>query len=404
MRDVSPVICGCVLHSNRGHAVRGWNAWKERKRIAKWLASRVIGWRFLLLAIVVTSCRGRDEAPPQPPGGPKVADPDYELMSASEVVPLRTEMLGSIHLGASHGETPIGLSRVSVSDSRITVLDEAGRTIRGYTRSGRLLFTTGFGRQSGLDLREPVAVAVQSDTTLVLDLDGNIAVLNALGHQTKLTRTRLPSSTVDYVINADTFIIATITKDSAIASGSAAILWRVLPDGGHEILGCHPDKLYSASITQKGMFQAFRFFGVSAVEQFVYCRQPLTPLVQIVDTRTKSTRYLRRAPPFYKRPADIPETTNQARVDDLRSRWTEHARFIPLPSGFVSFYTTFDKKNGRDRYLIFMCDSASRRAQCGTANLEDQPLDFLPPDTLLVANSKTSPPALKALSVYRIHF
>jgi len=369
----------------------------------------VIACRCTMLGAAMTilaSCGARDAAQdaPNDAGGPKVGDPPYEVTPASEVVPLKTEMLRSIPLGTNARETPIGVSRVWMTGDRIAVLDEAGRTIRGYNRGGTALFSSAFGRGTGVDVREPVALAMRSDTTFILDLDGRIAALSADGRQTNVMRTGLPSSTVDYVPDGDGFLIATIAKDSAIASGSAAIVWRVTRDARREVVGCHPDDLYRTSIGHKGMFQAFRFFGVSASKDLVYCRQPLTPLVQIVDTRTKATQYLRRAPPFYRRPSDIPETMNQARVNDLRAQWTEHARFIPLPSGFVSFYTTFDGKDGRDRYLMFMCDSTSGATRCGTAEVPQPPLAFLAPDTLVTASGITASSVVRALSLYRVHF
>jgi hypothetical protein len=328
----------------------------------------------------------------------------YEPMRASDLVPIFLDRVRTVPLGADPIRTPASVARAKITRRGIVVIDEAARMVREYSKVGEPSFVIPIGSEAGSNLKSPVALASRGDTLLVLDLDPNrgITAFDTSGREIANTPVKVPASTVDYVVTQDAYVVATIADTKEIADGAGVILWAVEKNGDATAFGCAPDSLYRRSIKNTGLFQLFRFFGVSSAGEQTFCRQPLSPVVHILDAKTRSVALLRRAPPFYQRPGDIPQTMNNVVVSKFRSTWTEHARFFPRARGFISVYTTFDSQIGRDKHLLFACDSTSGATRCGTRESPGMPLDFLSPDTLVIVEPLKGSRDVQRISFYRI--
>jgi hypothetical protein len=329
----------------------------------------------------------------------------YELLGARDVARLSLRLVRTVPLGTTDLETPASIPRAKIAPRSIVVVDEAARRLRAYSRLGRSLFSVPIGA-GGAGLRSAVALAYSGDTIFVLDIDEKqgVVTLDSTGHRLGSLPIRVSSSTVDYVAGDSGSLVATIMTDRGILDDTAGIVSIVDREGHARTLGCAPDPLYRESVKNAGLFQYFRFFGVSTLGRRTYCRQPITPVVQILDEHGRPLGTLRRAPPFYKRPPDVSKAnpTNKTLLVTFRSQWTEHTRFFPYEAGFVSFYTVYDANAGRDRYFLFACDSASGTARCRSAESPGMPLDFIAPDTLIVVEPLHGPRDIQKVNFYHV--
>jgi hypothetical protein len=327
----------------------------------------------------------------------------FDVMNESELVPLTLSLVQVVALGTA-GRSPASVPRALIGTARIIVVDEASRTLVAFKRSGAPDVTIPIGSGEGSRLRSPIALSIGGDTIRVLDLDParGIVTFDGEGHEIASSALGIPSSTVDFVAVGPNVLVATIAEDSVIAAGKGGIIWSVNPKGEARPLGCTADPIYQHSLERTGLFRMFRFFGVAVSGGRVFCRQPVTPVVHILDPTTRAIHLLRRAPPFYRRAADRPETTNSVSVNQFRATWTEHMRFYPQKRGFVSVYGSFDRATGRDIYQLFACDSSSGTARCGVSESPGMPLDLLLPDTLVVALPLARAHDVQRLGFYRL--
>jgi hypothetical protein len=336
-------------------------------------------------------------------GDQEAAIAPYGVMAEKDMVPLRLDRVGQISLGRSAAESPASVERVKIGETMIMVVDEAGRRIRTFGRDGRLVANLAIDSTPKRDHRSPVALAARGDSMFVLDLDQSrgVTAYDGQGHRLFQFPIRLNVSTVDYAVDGQSSVVASMGKDDDILNRRRGLLWTVERDGGSRLIGCVPDPLYRTSLQGDQLFQLFRFFGVAIGYGKVYCRQPVSPVVQMLGLDGRSLGVLRRAPPFYMRPPDISQrNANKPTMDAFRAKWTEHAYFFPRSKGFLSSYTTFDLKNGRDRHLLFACDSATGPTRCGTSELAGRPADFIAPDTLVVVEPIEHADDLQRLGFY----
>jgi hypothetical protein len=292
-----------------------------------------------------------------------------------------------------------------LTDSGIAVIDPASRRLRFYTRSGSSLaslkFDSGIVRHTS-----PIGVQSHGDTLFIVDIDSRRGIIayDMKGQRVLGIRQSIPGVTA-IVTLAGHRIVSSIPMEKDVVSRRAAVLWRVGADSILEQFGCVPDSLLRSSLQERTAYALFRFTGVSADEQRVYCRQALTPVIQIFRADGTPDGFLHRAPPFYRRgPAPRESGLDDAARERFRATWTEHAAFFPMRSGFVSLYWTYDANAKLDRRLLFACDSATGPTRCGIGELRGNPVDFLAPDTLVVAEPLDSAKAVWRLGLYVVRF
>lgn len=328
----------------------------------------------------------------------------FSAMPSDSVQQVTLPRIGGVRLGSDSGSTPARVGRIAFHGDRILVIDGAIDGIRAYDRSGAPLFTITPDADGASRFRDPRGLAVLGDTLFIVDMTPAVG-LAAFDMEGRHLRTRsldIESSIVDLAPARGHLAVATIMRDEDLRGGAANVVRVVSTDGTVVAGGCPSDPIYSESVRRAGLLQLFRGTGVSASGGVIYCRQPLSPVIQLLGEDGRRAGVVAIAPPFYARTADVPETLNQVTIDHFRTRWTEHSQFYPLESGFVSIYTSYDVEAGANVYRVFTCDTTGLRRRCATAIAPGKPAGLLAPDTLVVQEPLSERQSIRVLGFYRI--
>lgn len=306
----------------------------------------------------------------------------YEVFETTR--PLIMDSIKSIRLGDRPSNTAVEIEDAVVTSDRVYVIDGATHHVLGYSRSGSPILSIPYG--SGAAIKSPIDIDASPEMIGLLELsrtDGIIGLTSngAVPHRIPLN---LESSAIDMVSIGNQFAVATIQRERDLAAGTGSIVSIVNSEGKVVARGCTPNPLYASSVKQHGMLQFFRQMGVTTGQKVIYCRQPVSPVVQMISSTGTSLGVVTRAPPFYRAPVDVPQSTNQRQVERFRATWTEHVQFYPTVAGFVSIYLTYDTTAGRNEYDVFVCDSASGPIQCRAGRAPGKPIDLLGSDTLVI--------------------
>jgi hypothetical protein len=333
----------------------------------------------------------------------------YDVMPQSSMVPLRVDHVGQISLGRSADETPTAVASVKLTDSAIVVLDPASRRVRFYTRSGVPIASIAFDSAGVVRHSSPVQVQSHGDTVFVVDIDPRRGIV---AYDTKgrgLLKLAVPFGGITGVAALTGHrLVSVMARDEDVKARQAAVLWRLGTagaDSAPQRLGCVPDSLLRSSLEKRTAYELFRFVGVSADERRLFCRQALSPVVQILRADGTPDGMLHRAPPFYRRgPAPSEKELEDAAMEQFRATWTEHAAFFVMRAGFVSLYGTYDPSVRLERHLLFACDSATGPTRCGVGELRGNLHDLRAPDTLIVAEPVDSAQGVQRLGLYVLRF
>lgn len=329
---------------------------------------------------------------------------EYDVMPESAVLPLRLQRIALIPLGRSSTEFPAAIGSLKMTDSTLLVIDPAARRLRFYDRRGTATATVSFDSAGTIRHTAPAQAATLGDTLFVVDMDmrRGVVTYDGRGHRLAKIPVSVPGAT-DLAAIKGQRVISTMPNEDVVANGEGAVLWNLAPNGRAEPFGCVPDAWLRSSMKNKTAYAVFRFTGVAAANGRFYCRQALSPVVQIVGADGTAQGAVRRAPAFYKRGPGVSQRgLDEAGMEQFRSTWTEHGRFFPRPSGFVSLYMMLDKQAKTDRQFVFACDSAAGPTRCGTGELKGRPLDFRAPDTLVVAEPDGSAQAAPQIGLYLV--
>jgi hypothetical protein len=326
----------------------------------------------------------------------------YDIVPQAALVPLRFQRVALIPLGNSPADSPAAIGSVRVTDSAVVVIDPASRRLRFFSRAGALRAAVPFDSAGLTRHTAPTQVESLGDTVFVVDLDmrRGIVAYDVRGRRVTRISTPLPATT-DVAPIGEQRIVSVMPKEEDVTGRRAAVLWRLAANGATAPLGCIPDSLLRSSMQKRTSYSTYRFTGVATDGRRLYCRQALSPVIQIFLADGTPDGMLHRAPPFYRRgPGVSLRGLDDAGMEAFRATWTEHGRFFPMPSGFVSLYGTFDPKARLDRQLLFACDSSAGSTKCGVSELKGNPMDFRAPDTLIVAEPAESAQAVQRLGLY----
>lgn len=328
----------------------------------------------------------------------------FERIPDSAVHPLRMQLIATVRLGNSAANTPVAVDRVKLSPNRIYVLDEAGGAVRAYDRRGTPIFTLSTGRSGARQLDTPAGMALRGDTLLLVDIDprSGLSVVDSSGVILRQVPLEVGSTTVGVAPAGERTAVATIVSSADVISGRGRFIHVVNDSGVSVASGCTPDALYAASVRRGGLFAMFRFTGVTASDGRLYCRQPVTPVIQVLDSRGELVNVIRTAPPFYRRGTDVPQSSNQVVVERFRSTWWEHQYFFPLRGGFVSVYSKYDTSAADSRNRLFGCTSLGTPGDCFVADAPGAPLDLIAPDTLVVSRPLSRVGGIQELAIYEL--
>lgn len=298
--------------------------------------------------------------------------------------------------------TPGSVDHVQITPDRIFVSDNASSLMRGYSRAGVPIFSVPTHRTEQLD--NPVQLSAIGDTLLVVDIDQHrgMTVIGPDGRIIRAVPLQVGSSTVGVAPLDGSLAVGTIAENADLATGHGAFVGVVTKHGELIASGCHPDPLYQESVKRTGLYAMFRFVGVSTRDNNIYCRQPVTPVVQIIGQDGRLVQVIREAPPFYRRGPDRPQSMNQPIVEQFRSTWWEHAQFYPVADGFISVYMTFDIGVGETVYRLFACRKTSGRSSCGVKVVPGIPVTFIQPDTLVTTTPLRRATDTRSLAFYTV--
>jgi hypothetical protein len=327
-----------------------------------------------------------DASAPQPASPEQPIDFHYEVGGNGESN-LALKRVSTIRLGARIDETPTDVRSLIVQGRRIFVLDGKMRRLRGYDIAGKLVFNVGkWGKDDG-EMDTPVALKMQGDTLMLLDLShvDHVKLYSLDGEYLTARVFPLPEGATSFEVSRERMVFATL---SGRQKYSLSYAMMGTDNHGHVLwLGCQADPQYAASDKAHEMASKYAFRTVASSADRLYCIQPLSPLVQIYDTLGNFVGAFRRAPTFYKPPTHVAETQNVKEMLQYESQWTLHAGIFAFPGGILSVYQTYDLQRGAMNYLLFRCDSlttATPNARCATAKSPGQPVGLVGTDTLLV--------------------
>jgi hypothetical protein len=327
----------------------------------------------------------------------------FERVTTGSLTPLVLDSIAASPLGSDATTTPREVTRARIFGERIFVIDWSAHMVRAFHRSGLPIFSIPIdGRVDGLD--NPMSLAVVRDTLYVLELnkERGITAFDLQGRRTRHFLLDIGSAAMDVTPVGDTLVVATSALDPDVARGRALLVRTVTREGTTLAAGCTPDPSYRKSVRRRGLLAMFRYVGVTESAGLLYCRQPATPVVQVLHPDGRAAGILRRAPPFYTPPPDVHESMNQVVIDRFRARWTEHTQFYPRPGGFLSVYSTPDSVTGAVRYRLFACDSTAGPVRCHVGESHGEPVAFVAPDTLVVLEPLRSAGQVRRLVWYRV--
>ena len=359
-----------------------------------------------LLSILLVGCKGdlhSSESETRRTGaGGEVTEWNRIEQLPENVVPLVSlHLAGVISLGTDSSSTVATAERTKLGRNMVYVADS--RWLRAFDRAGKPRFTISIGSGGTSQLRVPIGMATIGDTLLALDIDWRrgITVVDPKGSIARQVPLKVGTSTVDLAPIGRNIALATVTAN--LIDESSASIVRVVGNSGAALYsGCDLDPRYRESQKEHGLVAMFRGVSVYAWEGQLYCRQAITPIVQVLDSTGRLRGVVRLAPPFYQRPSDTRESMNQLTVNKFRSSWWEHKRFYARPAGFASVYETYDSTASQDRYRVFGCDSTTQSRKCYVADLPGTPVDFVPPDTIVIAEPRRSLKAAQRLLLLKL--
>lgn len=328
------------------------------------------------LALLVAGCRSADASEER-------TFPVAAPLPAAGLAPLELVALGRVTLQAPDTLSVHRVGDVHVTPQAIYIVDEGAKRVLAFAPDGRLRGLIG---RSGLDddaYEDPYRVAVRHDSVFVLDLGrfSHVPVYRPDGSHlggVDWTNERMPT---DLRLTADGMLVTTTVASDG--STGPEYLHIVGPGGITRATGCRVNPRVLSSDRRGGMLGALTFTSVSALGDRIYCAQPTTPVVFVVDTAGRPLPPIRLAPPFYVPPRDMPLTTNTRRALGFTGSFTTHAGFEPTPHGFISTYSRYDTTAQQHRYSLFACDSAGGPRRCGVLPLGARVLRVATPDTVI---------------------
>lgn len=317
----------------------------------------------------------------------RAAKSEVGRLDSSQVAALVLDSAGAIPLRGAGKDAAVEVTSLQATSHALYVIDEGAQAVRKYDRSGRLVFSVPSGRKSGGPLVSPEALAVRGDSLFVMDMKPSrgITILGTDGKVIGHVNVPSPASLATLAPTATGFAVTSIGLESSVVEGTATFLWTLGADGSVQPVGCSPDPIYAVSLRKRGFLGLFRNVGVSVNESRLYCRQPVSPVVQVFTLSGDSLPSIKVIPPFYRMGADAPQSMNQLTVNQFTSTWTEHLDFHPFGNGFLSVYAHFDVKRNARVYSLFRCvgDTGPSGYRCGTTEMTRRPLAFIAPDTIV---------------------
>jgi hypothetical protein len=329
----------------------------------------------------------------------------WQWVDSSDVTRLDVREVQVVSLASTLQAAAVNADHLLVHGDAIFVIDDGARAIRRYDRSGQLVFSVPIGKGAASDLLAPHAMVASDEKLFVMDRNhlNGVTVIDAKGKVAKRIKIQSTSSLSGIASDDSILLVARSGLQSELSEPmGVSLLSRVEASGASYPVRCVADPLYRASIRSHGFYSAFRSVGVASLNGIVYCRQPVSPVVQRFRSAGDSLTPIRVVPPFYRRGRDAAMSLNQRDINAFTSTWTEHLDFFPYGGGFYSVYAHFDTVISARKYRLFGCSIKNRVASsCGMANLADRPLSFLPPDTLATLKVRDGKRPEVVLSVVR---
>lgn len=197
------------------------------------------------------------------------------------------------------------------------------------------------------------------------------------------------------------FVIAVNQPRADVIAGRARALHAVDSTGRPLWTACELDRSYQESSRRNGLLGEFQVFGIAYRDGRLYCRQPNTPVVQVFDESGRPLATIRSSPPFFTRPDDVPMTMNAVTFNRFIGKFWQHLNFYPTRTGYSSIFYQRDSATGASVYRIFSLDSTSQR-RFSLSELQNKPVDWIEPDTLVAVAFGPSSDAAPQLVFYHV--
>ena len=307
-------------------------------------------------------------------------------VDSNSVERITLEEVGSVTLGDDPSVAPRTVSHLVIDTRSIALIDVGQATVYRYDRAGKTAFVLSTRNSTSTGLQAPNTLVLAGESTYVADMEqgAGIFVFDVRGNLVKRIRLRTNSASVGLVSSSAGLALATLATDQDVSARKAQFLAFLNADGTLVAQGCIPDPVYSTSVSQRRFLGLFREIGVSTDGARIYCRQPVSPTIQVFDLHGRPIQSIRFRPPFYVRASDTTATMSQPEIERFETKGMLHSAFFPTSDGFVSVYSRFDEALGRRRYQLFRARRNSAQRQVfGVAESELEPVAFLAPDTLV---------------------
>lgn len=309
--------------------------------------------------------------------------------------------LSSVPLGLRPEDAPTSVRDVALGVDATFILDATARQLRGYDATGALRFAVGTWGTDDAQFDTPVALRLQHDTLVVLDLShtDHIQWYGLDGRYLGAHAFSLEEGGTAIELLGRTTLLATL---AGRRHGDRRYTAMAVDEHGRaRWSACPRAPQYDASERGGGAAARYAFRTLSRLDDRFFCVQPLSPVVLIHDTTGRYLGASRRAPAAYGAAPHRAQSLNVREIQRFESEWTAHQAMYPTRAGFLSVYARWDTTSGTNRYLLFSCDSARGPVRCGSLWTPHQPVRLLGEDTLLAVTRATAgrPPRLARFHV-----
>lgn len=304
-------------------------------------------------------------------------------------------------LGADTSEAPGEVKFTAVSDSLLSIVDQPRRRISTFDFRGRLKWSVRYGAGEEASVVQPTSLVWHRDTLYVADVDARRGILALDINGALLWKNVIPFARPVTSVGrlSGRFVLATTSSDSLLASGAAPLVHVFDADGEKRASGCIADPVYMSAAKRGGMMSVFRAMTVVVAKEGVYCAQPLSRSIQLLDTTLALHRRISLEPFLRKRTPDARMSMDLISINRFRQTLTEVGELFLSPRFVHVRLVNYDSASAVDRYAIVRC-SRDEAARCSSAATPGMVLAALNDDSVLVLMPRRSVAEPPSVSVF----
>jgi hypothetical protein len=293
-------------------------------------------------------------------------------------------------LGRDSAGSAIRIGNVVTSDSGIFVLDNAARALFRFGWDGRLALRIPIGITAEAAPPHPRGLAFKDGALYVADLDPTQGLWRYLAAGIHENRWRIDHdvSITDVEIIPEGFVLGSSTDEVRLTRRSDSLLVFVDVNGRTLRRACRADPIYARSSAANGLLSMFTMTGVKSLGGKVFCRQPVSRVVQVFDLEGRLTDSLVFPLPNYRVPEDRAASTSPITINEFKTLFAEFVAHYPTPNELWAVFSRYDTLRAAPQYEILVCGRLE--TACLYATTPHRPLGLRSDSVLLLKSLQSS--------------